>query len=83
MNILKFIESFTTENMMNVKRLEEIFFSQVGLVGKNAALTAIPFGIAALTYQQTSAAVKNSTSGNPIAALQLALTLNTWKAFTN
>jgi hypothetical protein len=36
----------------------EIFFSQVGLVGKNAALTAIPFGITALTYQQTSAAVK-------------------------
>jgi hypothetical protein len=46
----------------------------VGLVGKNAALTAIPFGITALTYQQTSAAVKNSTS-DPIAALQLALTL--------
>jgi rubrerythrin len=75
MNILKFIESFTTENMMNVKGSRRDIFSQVGLVGKNAALTAIPFGIAALTSTKASAAVKDSTSGNPIAALQLALTL--------
>ncbi|SEA99813.1 Ferritin-like domain-containing protein [Flavobacterium gillisiae] len=75
MNILKFIESFTTENMMNVKGSRRDIFSQVGLVGKNAALTAIPFGIAALTSTKATAAVKDSTSGNPIAALQLALTL--------
>jgi hypothetical protein len=49
MNILKFIESFTTENLMNVKGSRRDIFSQVGLVGKNAALTTIPFGIAALT----------------------------------
>jgi len=60
---------------MNVKGSRRDIFSQVGLVGKNAALTAIPFGIAALTSTKATAAVKDSTSGNPIAALQLALTL--------
>lgn len=75
MNILKFIESFTTENLMNVKGSRRDIFSQVGLLGKNAALTAIPFGIAAVTSTKASAAIQKPMSGNPIAALQLALTL--------
>lgn len=75
MNILKFIESFTTENMMNTKGSRRDIFSQVGHFGKTAALTAIPFGIAAITSTKASAAVKDPMSGNPIAALQLALTL--------
>jgi hypothetical protein len=59
MNILKFIESFT-ENLMNVKGSRRDIFSQVGLLGKNAALTAIPFGIAALTSTKASAVKKVS-----------------------
>jgi hypothetical protein len=75
MNILKFIESFSTESLMNVKGSRRDIFSQVGLLGKNAALITIPFGIASVTSTKASAAVKKPKSGNPIAALQLALTL--------
>jgi hypothetical protein len=82
MNILKFIESFT-ENMMNVKGSREIFLVKWGFGKKNAALTTIPFGIAALTSTKASAAGKDSTSGNPIAALQLALTLEYLEEFYN
>jgi hypothetical protein len=49
MNILKFIESFSTESLMNVKGSRRDIFSQVGLLGKNAALITIPFGIASVT----------------------------------
>jgi hypothetical protein len=42
MNILKFIESFSTESLMNVKGSRRDIFSQVGLLGKNAALITIP-----------------------------------------
>jgi hypothetical protein len=51
MNILKFIESFSTESLMNVKGSRRDIFSQVGL-GKNAALITIPFGIASVTHQR-------------------------------
>jgi hypothetical protein len=34
MNILKFIESFSTESLMNVKGSRRDIFSQVGLLGK-------------------------------------------------
>jgi hypothetical protein len=55
---------------MNVKGSRRDIFSQVGLLGKNAALITIPFGIASVT-STASAAVKKP-SQNPIAALQLA-----------
>jgi hypothetical protein len=41
MNILKFIESFSTEVWWTLKSRRDIF-SQVGLLGKNAALITIP-----------------------------------------
>jgi hypothetical protein len=61
MNILKFIESFSTEDLMNVKGSRRDIFSQVG-IGKNAALITIPFGIASVTSTKASAAVKKPKS---------------------
>jgi hypothetical protein len=73
MNILKFIESFSTESLMNVKGSRRDIFSQVGLLGKSC-INYHSFGIASVTSTKASAAVKAQV-GNPIAALQLALTL--------
>jgi hypothetical protein len=55
MNILKFIESFSTESLMNVKGSRRDIFSQVGLLGKNAALITIPFGIASVSTKASAA----------------------------
>ena len=75
MNILKFLEPFTNENLLNSKGSRRESFSQFGKVGKNAALAAVPFGLAALTSTRSSAADIGPTPATPIGALQLALTL--------
>src|SRR5690606_8444038 len=71
MNIIKFLDEFTTDNLINGGSSRRDAFTTLGSLGKKAALAAIPFGLATMptrTYAQ-------STSGDPVAALQLALTL--------
>ncbi len=75
MNILKFLEPFTNENLMNSTGSKRETLSRFGAVGKNAALAAVPFGIAGLTSTRAMAADISPTPATPIGALQLALTL--------
>lgn len=75
MNILKFLEPFTNDNLMNGKASRRESFSQFGLLGKNAALAAVPFGLAALSSNKATAADIGPTPATPTGALQLALTL--------
>ncbi|HEX9979947.1 MAG TPA: ferritin-like domain-containing protein [Flavobacterium sp.] len=75
MNILKFLEPFTNENLLNSKGSRRDSFGIFGHIGKNSALAAVPFGLAALTSTKASAADIGPTPATPIGALQLALTL--------
>ena len=75
MNILKFLEPFTNDNLMNGKGSRRDSFNQFGKFGKNALLSVIPFGIAAMTSTKASAANISPTASTPTGALQLALTL--------
>lgn len=79
MNIIKFIESFTDENFLNSKGSRRDSFSQFKTVGQNAALAALPFGIASLVLAPTkanaAATAFMSTQENATSALQLALIL--------
>jgi hypothetical protein len=52
MNILKFIESFTTENMMNVKALEEIFLVK-WVWGKKCRINSNSVWNCRVNYQQS------------------------------
>lgn len=82
MNILKFIESFTNEGLMeslNSKGSRRDSFSKFGKVGATAAMAAVPMG---LLFSQSATAKDASTSSflaaaadTPTGALQLALTL--------
>ncbi|WP_159799629.1 ferritin-like domain-containing protein [Flavobacterium sp. MK4S-17] len=78
MNIIKFIESFTNESFLNSKSSRRDSFGQFGTVGKNAAMAAIPFGLATFLAPQKSSAASTTFFGpqeTPIEALQLALIL--------
>lgn len=75
MNILKFLEPFTNENLMNGKSSRRDSFNLFGHLGKNSAYAAIPFGLAALTSTKAAAADISPTPSTPIGALQLALIL--------
>jgi Ferritin-like domain len=70
MNIIKFLDEFTNENMVDKKSSRRDIFGTFSSLGKKAALAAIPFGLASTTktYAFQSAA-------DPVGALQLALTL--------
>lgn len=74
MNILKFLESFTNDNLMNANGSRRDSFGQFGNIGKNMALASIPFGLAALSSKASAAQVA-PTPNTPVGALQLALTL--------
>ncbi len=74
MNILKFIESFTDENVMRNVGSRRESFSQFGNIGKNLALASIPFGLSALANKAIAADI-TATPATPIGALQFALTL--------
>jgi hypothetical protein len=74
MNIIKFIESFTNENLMKATGNRRESFSQFGNLGKNLALASIPFGLSALANKSFAADI-TPTPSTPIGALQLALTL--------
>ena len=75
MNILKFLEPFTNENLLNSKGSRRESFNVLGQIGKNSALAAVPMGLAALTSTRLSAQDIGPTPATPIGALQLALTL--------
>lgn len=74
MNILKFIESFADDRLINSTGSRRDSFSQFGNIGKNLALASIPFGLSALTNKAFSQDI-TATPATPIGALQFALTL--------
>ncbi|WP_179021170.1 ferritin-like domain-containing protein [Winogradskyella forsetii] len=70
MSIIKFLDEFTNESMLEKKSSRRDIFGTFGSLGKKAALAAIPFGLAGLTSKAHA-----QTMGDPVSALQLALTL--------
>ena len=74
MNILKFIESFANESLMQSTGSRRESFGQFSQLGKNLALASIPFGLSSLTNSAYGADIA-PTPSTPIGALQLALTL--------
>jgi hypothetical protein len=74
MNIIKFIESFTDENLTKATGNRRESFGQFGKLGKNLALASIPFGLSALASKSYAADI-TPTPSTPVGALQLALTL--------
>jgi Ferritin-like domain len=77
MNILKFIESFTNEGIiqsLDVKTSRRDSFSQMGKVGAGAALAAIPF-VSLFTTSKANATTTFASPATETAALQLALIL--------
>ena len=74
MNILKFIESFANESVMQSKGSRRESFGQFSQLGKHIALASIPFGLSSWTNSAYAADI-TPTPSTPIGALQLALTL--------
>lgn len=71
MNIINFLDEFTTENLLEAKSSRRQIFGTLGNLSKKAAMAAIPLGLAFMpkkTYGQ-------SMTADPVGALQLALTL--------
>lgn len=74
MNILKFIESFADERIMQSMGTRRESFAQFGNIGKNLAMASIPFGLSALSSKAFAKDI-TATPATPIGALQFALTL--------
>ena len=72
MDIIKLLNEFTSENLLNERSSRRNSFKTLGSFGRKAAVAAIPFGLATLMPKKTFAQMGG---GDPIAALQLALTL--------
>lgn len=72
MDIIKLLNDFTSESLLNEKSSRRDSFQTFKHFGKSAALAAIPFGMATLMPKRTFAQMGG---GDPIQALQLALTL--------
>ncbi|MCR9226287.1 MAG: ferritin-like domain-containing protein [Flavobacteriaceae bacterium] len=71
MDIIKFLDGFTNETLLEGKPSRRDMFGTLGSLGKKAMLSAIPFGLATMpikTFAQDS-------GSDPVSALQLALTL--------
>lgn len=80
MNILKFIESFTNEGLLNARGTRRDSFGQFGELGKGLATAALPFGLGAIALGSNKANAASATffataAETPTQALQLALTL--------
>lgn len=71
MEIIKFLESFTSDNLMAKTSSRRDVFGTFGELGKKAALAAIPFGLAVAPKKTFAFQDQNAAIG----ALQLALTL--------
>ena len=71
MNLIKFLDEFTTDNLVAKKSSRRDMFGTFGSLGKKAVMSAIPFGLASMP-----AKIFAQDSGNAaVDALQLALTL--------
>ena len=71
MNLIKFLDEFTTDKLVAEKSSRREMFGSFGSMGKKAIMSAIPFGLAAMPSKSFA-----QDSGNAaVDALQLALTL--------
>ncbi|UBM57242.1 ferritin-like domain-containing protein [Marinilongibacter aquaticus] len=71
MNIIKFLNQFSTENIQEDKRASRReLFGSFGDIGKNLAMSALPLGLAVAPKKAQARSPKDAVS-----ALQLALTL--------
>jgi hypothetical protein len=71
MNIIKFLDEFTSEKLLEKTSSRRDVFGTFGSLGKKAAMAAIPFGLAT----SSTKAFTVQDQGAAIGALQLALTL--------
>lgn len=74
MNIIKILERFSDDKLMNATSNRRDSFTSFGQIGKTLALASIPFGLSALANKSYAADI-TPTPSTPIGALQLALTL--------
>lgn len=72
MDILKFLNAFTSENFDAESNSRRDSFKTFATIGRKALIASVPFGLATALPKRTFA---QSGQGDPIAALQLALTL--------
>ncbi len=73
MNILKFLEEFTNDSMMSQTSSRRDVFGTFGSLSKKLAIAAVPFGLATASTKSYGATA--AAAGDPVAALQFALTL--------
>lgn len=73
MNLIKFLDEFTTENLTKKGASRRDAFSTFSSLGKKAAIAAVPFGMATLSNKAKAATMFQTD--NAVGALQLALTL--------
>ena len=71
MSIIKFLDEFTTENILEGKSSRRQIFGTLGNLSKKAAMAAVPFGLATMPTKTFA----QSMEADPVGALQLALTL--------
>lgn len=71
MNIIKFLDEFTSENLTHKAASRREMFGTLGSLSKKAAMVAVPFGLASGSSKAFAAQDSNSA----VSALQLALTL--------
>ncbi|MFD1095476.1 ferritin-like domain-containing protein [Salegentibacter chungangensis] len=71
MSIIKFLDEFTSEDLLAKKSSRKDMFRTFGSLGKKAAAEAVPFGLAT----SSGNAFAQSSGNDAIASLQLALTL--------
>ena len=71
MNIIKFLDEFTSDNLTQKVSSRRDLFGTLGSLSKKAALVAVPFGLA--STKANAFVVQDQTAA--IGALQLALTL--------
>lgn len=71
MEIIKFLESFTSENLITKTSTRRGMFGTLEVFGRNAAIAAVPFGLATTSTKAFTIQDQNAAIG----ALQLALTL--------
>ncbi|MEC8884481.1 MAG: ferritin-like domain-containing protein, partial [Bacteroidota bacterium] len=70
MNLIKFLDEFTTDKMQEPMTSRRAMFGQLGSIGKKAALAAVPFGLATASNKAMA-----QSSGDVVGVLNLALTL--------
>lgn len=79
MNVLKFLESFTDDTILQSTTSRRGSLAQFGTIGKKTALSALPGGLLALLLVPNKATANitfaAADANDPVAALQLALML--------